>query len=122
MIMKYLLALLALTLSALAQTTVDVSFIWDANPASDLVTEYRIYETTGGTAVLKTSTTETRGTVQAVDMNIDRTFICRAVNVAGESGDSNAVTLDHKGIIAELVPGAPAGMSKVKITLTIELQ
>jgi hypothetical protein len=120
--MKYLLALLALTISALAQTTVDVSFIWDANPPSDNVTEYRIYELFNGTTVLRTSTAETTGTVKAVVLDADRTFICRAVNVAGESPNSNAVTLDHKALLAELVPGAPAGMSKVKVTITIELQ
>ena len=120
--MKTLIALLLLTVGALAQTTVDVAFKWDTNPATDNVTEYRIYELVDGTAVLRTSTAETTGAVTGVVLDQDRTFVCRAVNAAAESGDSNAVVLDHKVIVAELSPGVPVNFGRAKITITIELQ
>ena len=108
---KYLITLLA---SAAIALGVDVTFIWDPNPAGDGVTEYRIYEVEGTNYTLKTTVggQTTRATVEGLVMDKDRVFVATAFNGL-ESDYSNTATV-------KAVPGKPQGLNiEVIVRVTV---
>lgn len=94
---------------------VTVTFEWDANPASDGVTEYNLYESiSNGPYVQVASVTGDVLTVnQAVNIDGQRhRYVLRAGSPFGESGDSNVVVLTARK------PGNPRNL---RVTVVVAL-
>jgi len=109
--MKYIVGLLATAAIALG---VDVTFVWEANPPEEGITEYRIYEVEGGAYTLKTTVdgNTLRGTVAGLVMDKDRVFVATAFNGL-ESYYSNSA-------IVKAQPTVPKGLTVeviVKVTV-----
>lgn len=88
--MKLLLSLCFL-FTTLAATAREVVIAWDANPASDQVIEYRIYEMTGPGWAQIGETSDTRFSVGDREPGLYE-FAVTAVNFWGESLFSESVT------------------------------
>lgn len=98
--MRAFLVLLLLSSSALAE---DLSLLWNANPAEDNVTEYRVYEKIGLSFNLLVATAATNVTLTNVPTG-PHYYVVRAVNFYGESKDSNVLLVGP--------PAAPTGLQK----------
>lgn len=110
--MKKLLLLFSIFLSLTAQAATTVTLSWDANPAAEKVTSYKVYEHTGanynllGTVL---STADRTFIVTDPDPAIAHNYALSAVNLRGESAKS-----------ADTVLPIGAGIPKnLKITVTI---
>jgi hypothetical protein len=93
--------------------------VWDPNPASDKVTEYRIYEKDDQEYTLRATVpgTQTTAVVTGVQLDRPRVFVCRAFNYI-ESADSNEAVVP-----AMPAPAAPSGMQfKVSVNVTVTVQ
>lgn len=99
---KLLLTFLSLqlfTFSAFA-----LSLAWDANPASDQVTGYNVYEHVGSVYNLLATVGPTITTYALVNPTTGpHAYVVTAVNLRGESGYSNETVLPG-------LPGAPANL------------
>jgi len=94
--MKYFIPLIMLCGWAVAQSVHDIHFMWDANPSSDGVTEYRIYEKVAQyqyeLVVVVPATSKPSVVVAGVLADRVRYYVCRAYN-GEESEDSQTFTL-----------------------------
>lgn len=112
--MKQFLLLLALLLGAPLAQAINVTFAWDANPASEEIYAYRFYDVTGGGRVLLAwvAPTSTSITLTNYTGNQPRQFMVTSTNLLGESLPSNTVTVP-KG------PSAPASFRLSVSALTV---
>jgi len=86
-----LLLLLCLVLTALTASAREVVITWDANPPSDQVIKYRVYEMTGPGWAQIGETTDTQFSVGDREPGLYE-FAVTAVNFWGESLFSDSVT------------------------------
>jgi hypothetical protein len=113
----FLLLIIAagLALSVPSYAADSVTFMWDTNPnqATDPWQFVRVYDVTAPAAPVKVA--EVAGNVtQAVVIDVTpgaKKYVARAVNIRGESPNSNEVILPA-------LPGAPGGI-RISVTITI---
>jgi len=110
--MKNIILAIILTLAlATTASATTVKLQWDANAASEQVTEYRVYQ--DGVKVATVISPATTVTLPSVTPSA-HSFYVTAANMTGESAPSNTVTMPG-------MPGAPAGM-KITVTVTVDVQ
>ncbi|HEX6681192.1 MAG TPA: fibronectin type III domain-containing protein, partial [Candidatus Limnocylindrales bacterium] len=86
-------------LASTGQTASSISLSW--NGSSGTVTGYRVYE--GSTQ--RAQVTGLSATISGLGTCTSHTYVVRAYNASGESGNSNSVTVSTSGCAG--VPGAP---------------
>lgn len=103
--MKTLLALLSTVLLSIHASAITLE--WDANPVTDMVTEYRVYENTSGQYVRIFPTTKITATSVALPTltNAAHTFVVTAVSDVVESVYSDPVFIPK-------APGKPTNLRK----------
>lgn len=97
-----------LTLAVLTLKADTITFRWDASPAAQQVTSYKVYSGTNGSPVQYIATVTTNEYTQVVTNTGVYSFAVKAVNLAGESGLSLIVA----------TPPAPATPSNPTVTVT----
>lgn len=105
---KLQLLTLILALPLLSATAADVQLAWDANPATQNVTSYHVYERTPTGNVTVATSTSTNATITSVTQGV-HTYVVTASNIWGESAPSNPVS----------TPGGPSAPVNVRVTIVI---
>lgn len=105
--MKYLLTICAIVVLSITTRAAPITLEWDANPITDMVTEYRVYENISGQYVRVFPTTKITATsvVLPTLTNAAHTFVVTAVSDVVESIYSDPVVIPK-------APGKPTNLRK----------
>jgi len=118
---RFILILLTLCLSLVPVTgqggLPTLTFMWQASPATESVTSYRVYQRVGVTApyTYVKWVDAAAGQSSFVSQNVPAgvyTFVLRTVNSVGESVDGNPVNIT--------VPGLPSQNNTLNVSFSIK--